>query len=172
MSAENDVKLLCKTILHFDEEGLKKFNYSREDLFKSWTGSFVDSMKKNANNMFSDKQSAQIANAMMKTLQKVVIDTRATEEESKVRIIVNGLDFAKEFDNKNIKLDVFPGATQEEIVASITKTMVDKFSKMQLSKTIVFVADCEYDEESKFWIPKDMQAFFNELSASAMGNNQ
>ena len=48
--------------------------------------------------------------------------------------------------------------------------MVKKFNGMKLSKTVVFDVECEYLEDKNFWIPKNMEAFFNTLSASAMGN--
>ena len=172
MSAEQNIKLLCETVVHFNEEGLNKFQYSREDLYQQWTGNFITAMKQSANNMFSDKQSGQMANALINALKRVAIDTRATDEESKVQVIVNGLDMEKDFSDKNIKLDVEFGSTQEEIVAAITKAMVKKFNNLKLSKTTVFVVDCEYNEEADFWMPKNMQAFFDTLSASVMGSNQ
>lgn len=172
MSAEQDIKLLCETILHFDKKGLKAFNISREDLYKKWTGEFIDAMKKSANNIFTGKQSKQMADALINALKKVSIDTQATDDESKVQVTVNGLDFEKDFSNKNTRLDVDFGATQEEIAASVARAVAKKFNSMKVAKTMVFVVDCEHHEEGDVWMPINMQAFFDTLSASAMGNPQ
>ena len=169
MSAEQDIKFLCEAILHLDEEGLKKFNISRDDLYNKWTSNFVGAMRKSTKNMFSQDHALQMADAMINSMKKIAIDTRATDDESKVQVIVNGLDFTKLFAD-TMNLDVDSKATPKEIVGALTKVIVKRLADIKLSKTMVFVAECEYNEDAKFWMPKNMPAFFDTLTASALGN--
>jgi hypothetical protein len=122
--------------------------------------------------MFTGKQSKQMADALINALKKVSIDVQPTDDESKVQVTVNGLDFEKDFSSKNTKLDVDFGATQEEITASIARAVAKKFNAMKVSKTMVFVVNCEHHEEGDVWMPENMQALFEALSASAMGTAQ
>ena len=167
MSAEKDIKFLSEAILHLDEEGLKKFNLSREDLYSKWTSNFVGAMRKSTKNMCSKDHALQMADAMINSMKKIVVDTRTADDESKVQVIINGLDFTKVFSD-DIQLDVEPGATPKEIVGAITRFMVKRFEDIKLSKTAVFAVDCEYNEDAKFWMPKNMQAFLDSLTASAL----
>lgn len=168
MSAELNVKYLSEAILHLDEERLKNFNISRDDLVKQYTNSFVAAIRTSTKNMFSKDHAAQMVGAMIEAMKKIAVDTRATDDESKVQVIVNGLDFVKIFSD-SIQLDVDEGADPKEIVGAITRSVVQKFNDMKLSKTTVFVVECEYLKEADFWMPKNMQAFFETLTASAFG---
>ena len=169
MSAVNDIQLLCETVLHFNADGLRKFNFSRNDLFQQWTSSFVETMNESTNNMFSKEQSFQIANALMNSLQKVKVTVDASYSESKVEITVNGMDFEKEFAPESLHFNIMPGAEPKEIAVAVVKAIVDKFDEMKPSKSTVFSIDCEFDKKSNFWMPKDLQEFFKNLSVNAMG---
>ena len=170
MSAANDIKLLSEAILHFDEEGMQKFNISREDLFNQWTGSFIANIGDIVNAVFNKNQILQISNALINSLYKIKVSVQPSYEESKVEVTVNGLEFSKEFSSKNFSVDLDKDAKKDEVVAALITVLQNKFENMQASKTTVFQVECELDESADTWVPKNFQSFLNVLSAAAVGN--
>lgn len=169
MSAANDIKLFCEAILHFDEDGLKKFNFSREDLYKMWTNSFVEAIKANVKSAFSKNHANKIGDAIISALKKVSIDTKDLSE-GKVEITITGLNAGSIFVDKNWQLDVKPDASKEEVVDSIIRALEQKFNALQPVNTTVFAIDCGYFEEGKMWQPLSMDNFMPQLFAGALGN--
>ena len=168
MSAGNDIKLLCETILHFDEEGLKKFNFSREDLYTMWTKSFIEAIEVNMKSAFSEKHAKKIGDAIISALKKVSIDTKDLAEE-KVEVTVTGLSVGSIFVDQNWQLDVKPDAKPEEIVSSVVRTVEKKFETLQPVQTTVFVIDCNYSKDGKIWMPISMDNFMSQLFAGTLG---
>ena len=169
MSAANDIKLMCEAILHFDDEGMKKFNFSRKDLYAMWTKSFVEAIKANVKSAFAEKHAKKIGDAIISALKKVSIDTQDLSDK-KVEVTIKGLEVASIFADKNWQLDVKPDAKPDEIVDSIVKTVEKKFDALQPARTTVFVIDCDYTEENKLWQPLNMDSFMPQLFAGAIGN--
>lgn len=169
MSAANDIKLLCEAILHFDDNGLKKFNFSRADLYKMWTNSFVEAIKANMKSAFSKNHASKIGDAIISALKKVAIETKDLSE-GKVEVTVTGLKVGSIFVDKNWQLDVSPDAAKEEIVDSVIRALEQKFNALQPANTTVFVVDCGYSEEGKMWQPLSMDNFMPQLFAGALGN--
>ena len=169
MSVASDIKLFCETILHFNEEGLKKFNYSRADLYTMWTKSFVQAIKANVKNDFTEKHAKRIGDAIISALKKVSVDTQSLSE-SKVEITVKGLNIGSIFAENDWQPDVNPDASKEEIINALVAAVEKKFAELQLVNTTVFVIDCAYSEEGKFWMPLNMDNFMPQLFAGAIGN--
>lgn len=169
MSAANDIKLLCETILHFDEEGLKKFNYSHEDLYTMWTKSFIAAIKANMKNIFTDAHAKKIGDAIISALKKVSVST-ADSSEGKVEVTITGLNVGSIFSETNWQLDVKPDSGAEEIANSIIKTVEQKFAALQPAKTTVFVIDCAHSAENNLWQPTNMDNFMPQLFAGAIGS--
>ena len=169
MSAASDMKLLCEAILHFDGAGMRKFNYSSKDLYNMWTKSFVDGIRQNMQSAFSDKHAQKIGDAIISALKKVEVETRELSE-GKVEITAKGLKVGNIFAEKNWQLDVSTDASQNEIVDSVVRAVEKNFDALQPVNTTVFVVDCGYSEEGKFWAPVSMDNFMPQLFAGALGN--
>ena len=170
MSAVNDIKLLSEAILHFDEEGLNKFNISREELVGQWTGSFMQMIGDITNKMFNKNQMLQISNALLNSLYKVQISVQPSYEEAKVEVTVGGLDFSKEFSQKELPINVDKNAKPEEVVAALVVAIQKKFDNMKVSNKSTFLVECELDSQVNVWVPKNFQSFLNILSSAAIGN--
>lgn len=166
MSMATDVKLLCETVLHFNEEGLQKLGYTRDDLYQMWTGSLVESFKTGGQNILSDEQVARIGKAVIDALQKVEVATTELAE-GKVKVTVKGIDLASVFGDKNLQLDVPSTASRQEITDSITRILENRFKDLKPVQTMMFVAKCKYVEDEGMWLPTDMKNFVETLSASA-----
>ena len=169
MSAANDIKLLCETILHFDEQGLKKFNFSPKDLYAMWTKSFIAVIKANVKSAFTEKHAKKIGDAIISALKKVSVATKDLSDE-KVEITITGLEVANIFADKNWQPDVKSDASKDEIVDSLIKAVEKKFDELQPVRTTVFVIDCGYSEEEKIWGPLNMDNFMPQLFAGTLGN--
>ena len=169
MSAASDMKLFCEAILHFDGDGLKKFNFSRADLYKMWTKSFVEAREANVKSAFTKNHASKIGDAIISALKKVAIDTKDLSE-GKVEVTITGLNVGSIFADTNWQLDVNPDAGKEEIVDSVIRAVEKKFDALQPVKTTVFVIDCGYSEGSKNWQPLNMDDFMPKLFAGALGN--
>lgn len=169
MSAANDIKLLCETILHFDEEGLKKFNFSSEDLYAMWTKSFIAAIKANVKNSLTEKHAKKIGDAIIAALKKVSVVTKDSSE-GKVEVTITGLEVGNIFADKNWQLDLKPDASKDEIVNSLVSTVEKNFEELQPARTTVFVIDCGYSEEEKIWQPLNMDNFMPQLFAGTLGS--
>ena len=173
MSAASDIKLLCEAILHFDKDGMRKFNLASADLYKMWTNSFIQGIKQNMplyiQNAFSEEHAAKIGDAIISALKKVSVDTKNLSEE-KVEVTVTGLNVGSIFAEENWQPDVNSDAGKDEIVNSLVRAVEKNFDALQPVNTTVFVVDCGYSEEGKFWAPLSMDNFMPQLFAGTLGN--
>lgn len=168
MSAKNDVKLLCEAILHFDAKGMKKFKYARKDLYNMWTNYFIQAMKESMPDGFSDDHAKKIGDAMISALKKVEISTNEIAKD-KVEITIKGLNVGSIVNNNDLQLDVNPGVKKEEFIDSVIRTVEKNFDALQAGEKKVFVVDCGYYEEEKFWAPLNMDNFLQKIYKGATG---
>ena len=162
MSLKDDVQLLCEAVLHFDANGMKKFKYSRKDLFTIWTTSFIQAIKENMPSDFSDEHANKIGNAMISALKKVEVSTKEIAGD-KVEISIKGLNVGGIVNNDFWQLDVEPGAKKEEFIDAVVKNIEKNVAALQVGETKVFVIDCGYYEKEKFWAPIKMDEFLQQI---------
>ena len=168
MSAANDIRLMCEAVLHFDEEGLKRFDYVREELYDLWTNAFVDTMKTTLQGIFSEKYSGKIGDIIISTLKKVTVETEEVDT-GKVQVSVKGVNIQEAFGDKNWQLDVDAGVTKDELAEAMLRIIAKKFDALQPVRTTVFVVDCAYYKEGDLWGPRDMPKFLSQLFVAANG---
>ena len=154
ISPDASMKKMCNAFLYLDENDLKDFNASSEQIHEMYAGFFK---KATGGINFTDEQADRIADALIEQMREKIKFSVKTESESDnkavVAVTVTGINFNETVNKLNFNYDV-ENTTDEQLSEMVTNAIIEQIKTVQNTPTEIVKFNCEFDEEFKLWIPE------------------
>ena len=148
------MKKMCNAFLYLDENDLKDFNASSEQIHEMYAGFFK---KATGEIKFTDEQADRIADALIEQMREKIKFSVKTESESDnkavVAVTVTGINFNETVNKLNFNYDV-ENTTDKQLSEMVTNAIIEQIKTVQNTPTEIVKFNCEFDEEFKLWIPE------------------
>ena len=152
LSPDESMKKICNAIFYLDDEDLKSLNFSGEEIREQYANSFNIS---NEQIKFTEEQKISMTDALIETMRKKIKFDVKTEsvngDKAVVAVTITGIDFNETFNE--ISFDATE-LTEEKISEVLTQKIIEKIKNVPLRKPATVKFNCEFDEETNFWIPE------------------
>ena len=161
-SPADDVKNICKALLHFDETALKRMGVNPEEYKKDISKNMASILVESSGINFSENQIERVRQAILEIFKRSTFETETVYQNENNSAVKVTLGVFKKFTTNEALSNLPPNVaemSETEKINTVTNLLVDALSSMKIYAYFEFVAECLYDENVNLWIPADAKKF-------------
>lgn len=167
----DDMSIICKACLHFDDDSLRSIGWNPEEYKKTSFDELKKSFIQSSGINFSDEQIKTIHNSVIKLLKRAQFEIEKVSEngdKSTVKITVDTFEkFTGELVASKMPANVDAMSNTEKINALANAT-ADALNDLEMVGKSVFTVECQYNEEFKIWLPVEAHDFDDVISSKVI----
>ncbi len=159
---DDDIKLICNAVIHFDKESLEKIGLIPKEYEKDIVDEIARVLTKSSELKFSESQISKIRSAILGVYKRSIFEVETISEiEDKATVKIK-LSVFEKFTTETATAKLPPNIaemSQEEQTEIITNVLVVSIDEMKIASIFDYVVECFYEPEVKMWLPVNATEF-------------